>query len=192
MTKETFKDNGAAARTLARMRPARLRKSSMVSGGQFAASAVLMTLVYPVMLRELGVQMFGWWAVLTSPMGLTAVAGIGLQPAIVSLLGRSLGRARAECGETGKAAHHLRRGGSYALAGLVFSGVAALTAMVIGWWIAPMAVQAIHVPVDETAGALLLLRASVTNLAVMVLSAAITAQAEAANRVDLTALATGI
>ena len=164
----------------------------MVSGGQFAASAVLMTLVYPVMLNELGVQMFGWWAVLTSPMGLTAVAGIGLQPAVVSLLGRSLGRARAANGESGNAAQHVSRAGSYALAGLILSGLAALAALVVGWWLAPMAVQAINVPVDETASALLLLRASVVNLAVMVFSAAITAQAEAANRVDLTALSMGV
>ncbi len=119
-------------RTLERLTPRGLGRSALVSWLSWAASVLVMVLVFPVMIARMGAQSFGWWAALTAPTNMTALFGLGVEPAVVSVLGRSLGRARAGA-EDAEVVDHLDQAGSCARAGIVLSLIAAGAAVAVGF-----------------------------------------------------------
>jgi O-antigen/teichoic acid export membrane protein len=177
--------------TIDRIRPRSLRHAVAVSTVRWVVSLVFMAIVFPVMLARLGAADFGYWASLTAPTGMTGLFGLGFAPAIVALMGREVGHAR-----TAESEHEreraLRSAGVIAAVGMGVSLVAALVAVVVGWFLAPHIVAWVHVPVSEAASGVHLFRASSIALGCMVVGAGIGAQIEAVGRVDLAVLATGI
>ena len=85
--------------TLRRLAPRSLGHAAVVSWLRWVASVAVMLLVFPIMIARMGTQGFGLWAALTAPTNMTALFGLGVAPAVVSVLGRSLGSARASTGD---------------------------------------------------------------------------------------------
>jgi O-antigen/teichoic acid export membrane protein len=176
--------------TLQRLAPRGVRRSALVSWVRWSASFLVMLLVFPVMIARMGTQNFGLWAALTVPTNMTALFGLGIAPAVVSVLGRSLGRARASatCPE---ASEHLMQAGSCARAGLMLSLAIGCGTVLVGFAIARPIVNLIHVPATESPGALFLFRASTLCLGGMLVGGGVSAVLDAVGRVDLDAAANG-
>ena len=179
------------AMALDALRPSPLRRSVVSSGTQFIVSMVVMALVFPVMLSRLGGSMFGWWAALTAPTSLADLFGFGLSPAVLSLLGRSLGSARSAVSYREVEAN-LSRAGRYAAAGVMLSLLAGAATLALGWWLAPLAVSLLHLPENQVGPGTTLFRASMLSLALMIVGSSLTAQIDAVGRVDLSSLSNGL
>jgi len=149
-----------------------------------------MVLVFPVMISRMGAQSFGLWAALTAPTSMTALFGLGVKPAVVSVLGRSLGYARASA-EDAEVVNHLNQAGSCARTGMVLSLVTAGVSVAVGLAVAGPIVKLLHVPDSQAYAALWLFRASSLCLGGMLVGAAVSALLDAAGRVDLDAAANG-
>jgi O-antigen/teichoic acid export membrane protein len=155
------------------------------------ASFLVALLVFPVMIARMGTQGFGLWAALTAPTNMSALFGLGITPAVVSVMGRSLGQARASEKDP-EASEHLSQAGSCARAGLVLSLVTGCVAVLVGFAIAGPIVDLVHVPAAERAAALFLFRASSLCLGGMLVGGGISAVLDAVGRVDLDAAANGV
>ena len=177
--------------TLARLRPHGLGRAAAASWLRWMVSIVVMALVFPVMIARMGAASFGLWAALTAPTNMTGLFGFGVSSSVVSILGRSLGRARA-CPDEAAAGRHLGDAGGCARSGLLLSGVAAVVAVAVGWAVSGPMVELLHVPAAQAADAQWLFRASSLCLGGMLLGAGITAVLEAVGRIDLSAAALGI
>jgi len=163
----------------------------VISGARWGISAVAMALVFPVMINRLGAASFGYWAALTAPTSMSGLVGFGIAPAIVSLMGRAIGAARAartedECGAGLSAA------GAYVAAGMTVTAAAAVAAFIAGWLVASPIVSALNVPASEAVAAVNLFHAAVVGLSFALLGNAVSAQVDAIGRVELTALGTGL
>jgi O-antigen/teichoic acid export membrane protein len=173
------------------MRPRTLRHAVIASGARWIVSIIFMGLVFPVMIHRLGVRSFGLWAALTAPTSMMGLVGFGVGPAMVALIGRSVGTARAaetddECDRA------LSYAGGLIVAGLVMSALAAIVAVGLGVWIAPAMARLLHVPPSQMAGAIRLFRASSFGLACLLIGACYSSQIEAVGRVDLSVFGYGI
>jgi O-antigen/teichoic acid export membrane protein len=173
--------------TLDRLRPRSLGHSALVSWLRWVVNVAVMALVFPLMLARMGAGDFGLWAALTAPTSLGAFFGLGVSPAVVSLLGRSLGLAFS--GTASEASERLSEAGTCARAGLLFSLIAAMLAVGGGWALAATVVGVLHVPHAQAQAAVLLFRASSLCLGGMLLGAGLTAVLEAVGRLDLSAIA---
>jgi len=173
------------------MRPRTLRHAVMASGARWIVSIIFMGLVFPVMIHRLGVRSFGLWAELTAPTSMMGLVGFGVGPAMVALIGRSVGAARvAESDDERDRA--LSYAGGLIVAGFVMSALAAVVAVGLGVWIAPAMARSLHVPPSQMAGAIRLFRASSFGLGCLLIGACYSSQIEAVGRVDLSALGYGI
>ena len=181
----------AARVAVERLQPRGLRRSAVFSWGRWAVSVLVMAIVFPVMLDRLGAATFGLWAALTAPTGMAGLLGFGVGPAIVSQVGRAIGRARAVA-EGEQAAQHLHTAGSSALAGVGLSLVSAAVSLLIGWLAGGAVVDLLRVPHDQVAAATFLFRASCGCLAGMLIGAGLSALLDAVGRVDLSAIAGGV
>ena len=177
--------------TLRRLTPRGVRHSALVSWVRWLASFVVMLFVFPVMIAKMGTQGFGLWAALTVPTNMSGLFGLGIAPAIISLLGRSLGEARAS-GEDSEVREHLSQAGSCARTGLVLSLATGCVSVLVGFAIAGPIVDLIHVPAAERASAVFLFRASSFCLGGMLVGSGISAVLDALGRVDLDAVANGV
>ena len=176
--------------TLERLTPLGVRRSAIVSWVSWFVSFLVLLLVFPLMIVRMGMQGFGLWAGLTVPTNMAALFGLGIAPAVVSVLGRSLGQARASA-EDPEASEHLSQAGSCARAGLALSLATGCVAVLVGIAIAGPIVDLIHVPAVERTAALFLFRASSFCLGGMLVGGGISAVLDAVGRVDLDAIATG-
>lgn len=174
-----------------RLTPRGVRRSAFVSWVAWLASFLTTLIVFPVMIARIGTQSFGLWAGLTAPTGMGGLFGLGIAPAIVSVLGRSLGQARAGTKDT-EVSKHLNQAGSCARAGLMLSLVTGLGAVLVGFAIARPIVELIHVPAAESTAAIFLFRASSLCLGGMLVGGGITAVLDAVGRVDLDAATSGV
>ena len=177
--------------TLQRLTPRGLRHSALVSWVSWLASFLVMLLVFPVMLTRMGAQDFGLWAALTIPTNLGALFGLGIAPAVVSVLGRSLGEARGSVDEP-EASKHLSAAGSCARAGLVLALATGCATFLVCFAVAGPIVDLIHVPAAERTSAVFLFRASGFCLGGMLVGVGIAAVLDAVGRVDLDAAAIGV
>lgn len=177
--------------TLRRLAPRSLGHAAVVSWLRWVASVAVMLLVFPIMIARMGTQGFGLWAALTAPTNMTALFGLGVAPAVVSVLGRSLGSARASTGDP-EAAEHLHHAGSCARAGLALSLAAAGISILVGFSIARPIVDLLKVPPAQVESALWLFRASCLCLGGMLLGGGMVALLEAYGRVDMSAAANGL
>jgi O-antigen/teichoic acid export membrane protein len=176
--------------TLQRLTPRGVRRSAMISWLGWSASFAVTLLVFPVMIARMGTQSFGLWAALTVPTNMGALFGLGMAPAVVSVLGRSLGHARASVDDA-EASEHLGQAGSCARAGLVLSLATGCVAVLVGYFIAEPLAHLIHVPAAEIAAAVFLFRASSVCLGGMLVGGGVSAVLDAVGRVDLDAAAKG-
>jgi len=177
--------------TLQRLTPRGLRHSALVSWVSWLASFLVMLLVFPVMLTRMGAQDFGLWAALTVPTNLGALFGLGIAPAVVSVLGRSLGEARGSV-DGPEASKHLSAAGSCARAGLVLALATGCVTFLVCFAVAGPIVDLIHVPAAERTSAVFLFRASGLCLGGMLVGGGIAAVLDAVGRVDLDAAAIGV
>lgn len=177
--------------TLRRLTPRGVRHSAFVSWVSWLASFLVMLLVFPVMIAKMGTQGFGLWAALTVPTNMSGLFGLGIAPAVVSVLGRLLGEARASA-EDPEVREHLSRAGSCARAGIALSLATGCVAVLVGFAIAGPIVDLLHVPSAEHGSAIFLFRASSLCLGGMLVGGGISAVLDAVGRVDLDAAANGV
>ena len=178
-----------ALRTLSAVRPRTLRRNATASAVRWVVTIAVLAAVYPLMIAQLGADGFGLWAVLTAPTGMLALAGLGVAPATVVLMGRALAAASAS-DLAPQAVAHLKQAGQLCAATMVLSCLAAAATIVVGWLVTEPILTLLGV---EGAGAdeRFLFRAAVVCLGAMLLGSGLTAQLEAARRVDLSSLSWG-
>ena len=163
----------------------------MLAWLRWVVATFVMALVFPIMLGKMGATAFGFWAALTAPTNLTALFGLGVSSAVISIVGRSLGAARKASGEEA-AAEDLGAAGSCAKAGLLVSAAAGLLAVIVGYFAAGWLVPILGISGADASGATWLFRASSACLGGMLLGSGITAVLDATGRVDLESIALAV
>jgi O-antigen/teichoic acid export membrane protein len=162
----------------------------VVSWLSWLARFIVMLLVFPVMIGKMGTADFGLWAALTAPTNMTGLFGIGIAGAIVSIVGRLLGQARAAA-ESDGLREHLDLAGATARLGVLLSSATGALAALVGYAIAPWIVSLLSVPAAEEPNALFLFRASSLCLGGMLAGSGLSAVLDSVGRVDLHAVSTG-
>lgn len=177
------------ASTLTAIRPRTLRHNAAASVARWVVTVAVVVVVFPLMLSRLGTDRFGLWAALTTPTSMLALAGLGVGPATVVLLGHRLSAALVS--EDARAAESaLRRAGGVCAAALLLSLLAAAVALVVGMMLTQPALDVLGVR-GRGEEERFLFRAAVVCLAGMLLGSGLVAQLEGARRVDLSSLSWG-
>lgn len=172
--------------TLEAVRPRTLRRNAIASVGRWAVTILVTAAVFPLMLSRLGADEVGLWVVLTTPTSMMGLAGLGVGPAGVVLIGGSIAAA-LEADARSEAETWLRRAAHLCAATMLLSAAAAGVTVALGWFATSPLLDLLDADRQGVDGRFLF-RTAVICLGAMLFGGGLTAQLEGARRVDLYSL----